>query len=78
LENISWDYDIACKIRRYIVLLESSGNLNDPQMREWVAWAKAKRTGSTQQLREKMNFSENGIIKNADHKKLDRTGYKWW
>ena len=41
LENLSEDYDTACKIRRYIAAVEASGNL-DPKSMKWVEWAKAK------------------------------------
>lgn len=40
LSNIAEDYDIACKIRRYISAYEATHP--DEDISEWVAWANAK------------------------------------
>lgn len=41
LGNLSEDYDIACKIKRYLAVVEASGSL-DPKTMEWIEWAKAE------------------------------------
>lgn len=78
LENISEDYDISCKIRRYIAAVEAPGNL-DPKTIEWVEWAKAKADWYDPTIaREDEFFGRRDHKKNADQKKLERTGYIWW
>ncbi|WGU96464.1 hypothetical protein QJQ58_09620 [Paenibacillus dendritiformis] len=78
LENISEDYDIACKIRRYIAAVEASRNL-DPKTMEWIEWAKAKADWYDPTIdREDEFFGKRDHKKNADQKKLERNGYKWW
>ncbi|MBK5261615.1 MAG: hypothetical protein JJE17_03455 [Peptostreptococcaceae bacterium] len=41
LTNQAEDYDIACKIRRYISDVESAGDLDEKTV-AWSEWAKAK------------------------------------
>ncbi|MCP3776362.1 hypothetical protein NLX71_24195 [Paenibacillus sp. MZ04-78.2] len=78
LENLSEDYDIACKIRRYIAAVEASGNL-DPTPMEWIEWAKAKADWYDPTIaREDEFFGKRDHRKNADQKKLERNSYKWW
>lgn len=78
LENLSEDYDIACKIRRYIAAVESSGTL-DPKKMEWVEWAKAKADWYDPTIARKDEFfGKRDHNKNADQKKLERYGNKWW
>ncbi|GAA0387416.1 hypothetical protein [Paenibacillus motobuensis] len=78
LENLSEDYDTACKIRRYIAAVEASGNL-DPKSMNWVEWAKAKADWYDPTIaREDEFFGKRDHEKNAEQKKLERSGYKWW
>lgn len=78
LENLSEDYDTACKIRRYIAAVEASGNL-DPKSMKWVEWAKAKADWYDPTIaREDEFFGKRDHEKNSDQKKLERNGYKWW
>lgn len=75
LANLSEDYDIACKIRRYITAVEASGNL-DPKITEWIEWAKAKADWYDPTIaREDEFWGKRDHQKNADQKKLER---KWW
>jgi hypothetical protein len=75
LGNLSEDYDIACKIRRYINAVEASGNLDSNTM-EWIEWAKAKADWYDPTIaREDEFFGKRDHRKNADQKKLER---KWW
>ena len=41
LKNLAQDYDTACKIRAYVVALESSGNLSEEVVAQ-IEWAKKK------------------------------------
>lgn len=41
LNNAAADYEIACKIRKYISAVEAQDDLS-PERLEWIAWAKAK------------------------------------
>ncbi|MEI2397557.1 hypothetical protein [Paenibacillus phytohabitans] len=78
LENLSEDYDIACKMRRYIAAVEASGNLN-PKSIEWIKWANAKADWYDPIIaREDELFGRRDHKRNADQKKLERNGYKWW
>ncbi|WP_018753403.1 hypothetical protein [Paenibacillus sanguinis] len=78
LENLSEDYDTACKIRRYIAAVEASGNL-DPKSMKWVEWAKDKADWYDPTIaREDEFFGKRDHEKNSDQKKLERNGYKWW
>lgn len=78
LENLSEDYDTACKIRRYIAAVEASGNL-DPKSMKWVEWAKAKADWYDPTIaREDEFFGKRDHEKNSDQKKLERNSYKWW
>ncbi|WP_081965719.1 hypothetical protein NYE80_07595 [Paenibacillus sp. FSL H7-0357] len=78
LENLSEDYDIACKMRRYIAAVEVSGNFN-PKTIEWISWAKAKADWYDPTIaREDELFGRRNHKKNADQKKLERNRYKWW
>lgn len=78
LANLSEDYDIACKIRRYIAAVEASGNL-DSKALEWIEWAKSKADWYDPTIaREDEVFGKREHNKNTDQKKLERAGYKWW
>jgi len=78
LENLSEDYDTACKIRRYISAVEASGNL-DSQTMEWAEWAKAKADWYDPTIARKDEFfGKREHEKNTTQKKLERTSYKWW
>lgn len=75
LGNLSEDYDIAYRIRRYIASVKASGNL-DPKTIEWMAWAKATADWYDPTIaREDEFFGERDHRRNADQKKLER---KWW
>lgn len=78
LENLSEDYDTACKIRRYIAAVEAYGNL-DPKSMKWVEWAKAKADWYDPTIaKEDEFFGKRDHEKNAEQKKPERNGYKWW
>jgi len=78
LVNLSEDYDTACKLRRYIAAVEAYGNLG-PQTMEWVEWAKAKADWFDPTIARKDEFfGKRDHTENADQKKLERMGYKWW
>ncbi|MCM3342058.1 hypothetical protein M3650_26390 [Paenibacillus sp. MER TA 81-3] len=75
LGNLSEDYDIACKIRRYITAVEASENL-DSKTTDWIAWAKAKADWYDPTIaREDEFFGKRDHQRNADQKKLER---RWW
>lgn len=42
LTNIAQDYDLACKIRAYIIVLEPKVDMNDEKTAEYIDWAKKK------------------------------------
>ncbi|WP_228101049.1 hypothetical protein [Paenibacillus donghaensis] len=72
LGNLSEDYDVACKIRRYIAAVEASGNL-DPKTLEWIEWAKTKADWYDPTIaREDEFFGKRDHQRNADQKKLER------
>ncbi|WP_260866076.1 hypothetical protein [Paenibacillus xylanexedens] len=78
LENLSEDYDIACKIRRYIAAVKASGSFDSKKM-EWIEWANAKADWYDPTIaREDEFFGKRDHRKNADQKKLERNSYKWW
>ena len=78
LRNLSEDYDIACKIRRYIAAVEAPGNLDSKSMK-WVEWAKAKADWYDPTIAKNDEFfGKRDHEKNADQKKLERHGFKWW
>ncbi|MGG4132088.1 hypothetical protein ABEW19_27925 [Paenibacillus illinoisensis] len=75
LGNLSEDYDIACKIRRYIAAVKRSGNL-DPKTLGWIEWANAKADWYDPTIaREDEFFGKRDHRMSTDQKKLER---KWW
>lgn len=75
LANLSEDYDVACKIRRYIAAVEASENL-DSKTTDWISWAKAKADWYDPTIaREDEFFGKRDHQRNADQKKLER---RWW
>jgi hypothetical protein len=75
LGNLSEDYEVACKIRRYIAAVEASENL-DSKTTDWIAWSKAKADWYDPTIaREDEFFGKRDHEKNADQKKLER---RWW
>jgi len=62
LTNLAEDYDTACKIRRYIAVVEASGEL-DEKTAKWIEWAKAKADWYDPTVAERTNFSENASMK---------------
>lgn len=77
LVNIADDFDTACKIRRYIMAIEASGNL-DQSHKEWIEWAKAKADWYDPTIAKKDDFlgkREHG--RNADQKKLEHAWSRW-
>ncbi|MDF2651688.1 MAG: hypothetical protein K0Q73_7493 [Paenibacillus sp.] len=78
LDNLSEDYDTACKIRRYIAAVEASEIL-DSQTMEWLEWAKAKADWYDPTIAgDDEIFGKRKHSKNAEQKKLEHVGYKWW
>lgn len=77
LTNLANDYDIACKIRKYIAAVETSGE-PDEKTAEWIEWAKAKADWFDPTIaREDEFFGKREHEKNAEEKKLSYKGY-WW
>lgn len=75
LGNLSEDYDIACKIRRYIAAVKGSENL-DPKTLGWIEWANAKADWYDPTIgREDEFFGKRNHRLSTDQKKLER---KWW
>ncbi len=78
LVNLADDYDTACKIRRYVLAVEASGNLNEKTM-DWIEWAKAKADWYDPTIaREDEFFGKREHQKKADQKRLEHAGYRWW
>ena len=70
LNNLAEDYDIACKIRQYIVAIESSG-VKDEETTEWVKWAKGKADWYDPKVaKEDALLGKREHEKNADEKKF--------
>ena len=77
LTNLAEDYDTACKIRRYIAVVEASGEL-DEKTAKWIEWAKAKADWYDPTVaREDEFFGKREHEKDAEAKKLNHKGY-WW
>jgi hypothetical protein len=78
LVNLAGDYETSCKIRHYVSAVETSGNLDEKTM-AWIKWAKAKADWYDPTMaREDEFFGKRDHKKNADQKKLEHAGYKWW
>jgi len=77
LTNLAEDYDTACKIRRYIAVVEASGEL-DEKTAKWIEWAKAKADWYDPTVaREDEFFGKREHEKDPEAKKLNHKGY-WW
>lgn len=78
LENLSEDYDISCKIRRYIAAVEASGTF-DAKTIEWITWAKNKADWYDPTIaRVDEFFGKRNHKKNAEQKNSERNRHKWW
>ena len=77
LVNLADDYEIARKIRRYVLAVETSRNLNEKTTAR-IEWAKTKADWYDPTIaREDEFFGEQEHKKNADQKKLEHAGYRW-
>ncbi|XJZ27720.1 hypothetical protein ACF5W4_02410 [Bacillota bacterium Lsc_1132] len=77
LTNLAEDYDTACKIRRYIAVVEALGE-PDEKTAKWIEWAKAKADWYDPTVaREDEFFGKRKHEKDAETKKLNHKGY-WW
>lgn len=77
LTSLAEDYDTACKIRRYIAVVEVSGT-PDEKTTEWIEWAKAKADWYDPTVAgEDAFFGKREHEKAAEKKKLEHKGY-WW
>lgn len=77
LTNLAEDYDTACKIRRYIAVVEAQGE-PDEETAKWIEWAKAKADWYDPTVaREDEFFGKREHEKDAEKKKLNHKGY-WW
>lgn len=77
LTSLAEDYDTACKIRRYITVVEESGT-PDEKTTEWIEWAKAKADWYDPTVSgEDAFFGKREHEKAAEKKKLEHKGY-WW
>jgi hypothetical protein len=75
LTNLAEDYDTACKIRRYIAVVEASGT-PDEKTAEWIEWAKAKADWYDPTVaREDEFFGRREHEKSSDQKELEHEGY---
>ncbi|MGI5985359.1 MAG: hypothetical protein ACOX7O_05845 [Oscillospiraceae bacterium] len=75
LTNLADDYDTACKIRRYITVVEASGSLSNEKL-EWIEWAKAKADWYDPTIaKEDDVFGKREHERNRDQKKLEHAGY---
>ena len=78
LINLADDYDIACRIRRYISAVEGSGN-PDEETAVWIEWAKAKADWYDPTIAKEDGFF--GVREHEEEpnrKKLEHAGYRWW
>lgn len=76
LANIAEDYDIACKIRRYISAYEAAHP--DEDISEWLEWAKAKADWYDPTIsREDELLGKRDHAKEKDAKAPKHSGY-WW
>ena len=75
LTSFAEDYDIACKIRRYVAVVEASGK-PDEKAAEWIEWAKAKADWYDPTVsREDEFFGKREHEKDAEKKKLEHKAY---
>lgn len=76
LANIAEDYDIACKIRRYISAYEAARP--DEDLSEWLEWANAKADWYDPTIsREDELLGKRDYAKEKDAKTPKHSGY-WW
>jgi hypothetical protein len=75
LTNLAEDYDTACKIRRYIAVVETSGT-PDAVTTDWIEWAKAKADWYDPTVaREDEYFGQRDHEEDAEKKKPKHKGY---
>ncbi len=77
LVNIADDYETACKIRRYIMAVEASDNIDKAKM-EWINWAKAKADWFDPTIAKRDELlGKREHAKNLSQKKLEHAWYGW-
>ncbi|MCL1965400.1 MAG: hypothetical protein FWF69_10165 [Firmicutes bacterium] len=77
LTSLAEDYDTACKIRRYIAVVESSDSLGSEKA-DWIEWAKGKADWYDPAVaRDDDFFGKREHSKPKDKKELVHIGY-WW
>lgn len=77
LTNLADDYDMACRIRRYIAVVEASGSPSE-ETAEWIKWARAKADWYDPTVAKEDNyFGKREHQKDAERKKPQHKGY-WW
>lgn len=75
LTNLAEDYDTACKIRRYIAIVEAEGSPRAETV-EWIEWAKAKADWYDPTIaREDEFFGKREHEEDAQSKELEHKGY---
>ncbi|ODA42690.1 hypothetical protein [Desulfosporosinus sp. BG] len=77
LTNLAQDYEVAGKIRAYILALESNGNMNE-KTASWIDWAKKKADWFDPTIARTDEFlGKREHKKNEDQKALKRSGNFW-
>lgn len=77
LINLAEDYDIACRIRQYILAVKATGS-NDEKTRSWIEWANDKADWFDPTIaKDDEIFGKRKHEKDADYKKLEHV-YRWW
>lgn len=78
LENQAEDYDMACKIRALIAVVESREEISE-SMRQWISWAKAKADWYDPAVSaEDEFFGKRKHGQSAEEKKPKEMRYYWW
>ena len=78
LTHLADDYDTACKIRRYIEIVEASKDETTSETEEWIQWARAKADWYDPTVaREDDLFGVRKHENTPEKKKLEHKGY-WW
>lgn len=78
LENQAEDYDMACKIRALIAVVEPREEINE-SMQQWLSWVKAKADWYDSTVSaEDAFFGKRKHGESAEDKKPKEMRYSWW
>lgn len=76
LTNLAEDYDIACKIRRYVAAVEATGKIDENKL-AWIEWANNKADWYDPTIARDDEFlGKREHTKDKEKKELKRPG--WW